>query len=173
MRHRGFMLIELLILMAIMGLIVACAWGVYFMSMNAWEIGGGQLVIQQEARIAMDQIIRGPAGRHGIREGVSGSLNLISSEHLEVGVDMNDPPTPFPLDDTTIGVWSNGTQLIFDPDTNVPNNEVVLTEHLSTTAQGLTITVNGRTVTIVLNMHHVVNRQHVDLELASQIIVRN
>jgi prepilin-type N-terminal cleavage/methylation domain-containing protein len=173
MRHSGFTLIELLIVMAIMGLIVACAWSVYFMSMNAWEIGGGQLVIQQEARSAMEQMIRGPGGRHGIREGKGASLNLISSDHLEVAVDMNDPPTPNPFDDTTIGIYRNGAQLIFDPNTAIANNEVILTEHLRTAVPGLAIVVNGVTVTMVLNMHNVVNRKHVDLELSSQIIVRN
>ena len=54
----GFTLIELVLTLALLGLILACLYSFYLAGLKSWQRGIEQAELQQSARIAMDTMIR-------------------------------------------------------------------------------------------------------------------
>ncbi|MFH1045459.1 MAG: type II secretion system protein [Candidatus Omnitrophota bacterium] len=58
MRERGFTLIELMIVLTVFGLILGAIFAVMYVGKQSWSQGGTKVEIQQEARRAMEEIVR-------------------------------------------------------------------------------------------------------------------
>ncbi len=57
MAQKGLMLVELLVVVAIMGIIFAAITGFYFTGIQGWQSGSVQIDLQQHVRIAVDELV--------------------------------------------------------------------------------------------------------------------
>ncbi|MDW7740192.1 MAG: prepilin-type N-terminal cleavage/methylation domain-containing protein [Bacillota bacterium] len=57
-KDKGFTLIELVITLGMISLIIAAAYSFYLTSLNSWQHSVDHMEYQQNARIALDKIIR-------------------------------------------------------------------------------------------------------------------
>src|SRR3989338_6579992 len=91
-KHSGFTLIEIMVVMAVFSIIVSSLFSILTIGRNSWYQGGTAVDVQQEARKAMDKMVR------ELRESGSQKQNLPASSpysangiifQISTGVDSN------------------------------------------------------------------------------------
>jgi len=67
-RKKAFILIELLLSAALIGIVLGGTLVIYSMAANAWQYESRRITLQRQARVAMEKMTRGLGGSNGIRE---------------------------------------------------------------------------------------------------------
>jgi prepilin-type N-terminal cleavage/methylation domain-containing protein len=73
-KETGLTLVEVLLVLALLGMVVTAVYGFYFSGVVAWQKGVQQMDGQQNARIAMDRIIDDLRFAYSIDESVPGQV---------------------------------------------------------------------------------------------------
>lgn len=171
--QKGFTLVEVFMAVAIMALVITGAVSIYMMSHTAWREGSTQIALQRDASLAMEKMVRGTSGRYGIREGseISSPPTGVTSDRIEVIVDMNDPPTPWDsLDDTTISFYKSDDQLIYDPDTSNVGDEISMAKKVATlNFEHL----SAKRVKVDLTLRSMVIDKPIEVSLTTEVTLRN
>ena len=164
----GITLIEFLITAAIMTLVISAIVIVYLMSITNWDEGSVQVVLQRNASITMEKMIRGVGGGSGIREASSVTIPNTTTIRYTSGIDGIEK-----------SFYLNGSEAMYDSDTSINNNEFSIAENISTGggggggSPGLTFALNGNMVVINLSMEEQVRDRLLSVDLSTQIKLRN
>ena len=174
---KGFTLPEILTSAVIMSFIFMAIVSFYVLAQTVWVEGNINAEMQRDARAAMEKMVRGENGHYGIRSGIAGTFNLISTDSLEVDVDKNSPKTPEEAaDDTTIKIYRSANQIIFDPDTSTGGDEKIISENVRTLPTGLIFEIpvgSNSLVKITVITQDEIRGKTINAELFSQVRLRN
>ena len=159
--RNGFSLIEILTSTVITMLVIGGALAIYIMSITAWKEGGVQTALQRQASIAMEKMVRGVEGRHGIRE-ASNPVERYSS-NTEIRYTSG-------IDNVTRRFYLSSGEIWYDPDTSPGGGE-----RIAENVTGLTFPVSGSSdiVIIDLNMGKQVKDKMISIDLSTQVTLRN
>lgn len=126
-RKNGFTIAEMMVSMIAAVMLIGGVWLIYLMSMRSWAEGSRNAGLERSAGIVIEKIVRGANGRFGIREADIGTVQVsVSGDSVTFMVDRNDPPTAWNSDDVTSRYYKLGTMVMYDPDTSVAGDELVL-----------------------------------------------
>lgn len=126
-RQDGFTLPEMLIAIITSVMLVGGVWLAYLMSMRSWVEGSRNVGLERSAGLILEKIVRGTNGRFGLREADIGEVQLSESgDSVTFLVDKNDPPTHWNWDDVTSRFYQSENQALYDPDTSISGDEIVL-----------------------------------------------
>lgn len=149
---------ELLIAVTITTLMVAGILAVYLKSLTAWHEGSVQLTLQRKSSMVMERMVRGVDGTNGIRE--AGNITVPNSYTIQYASG---------VDGTERSFYLSGSDIIYDPDTSLADDESSIAEKISS----LTFILSGNMVTITLNMQEAVRDRNLQIDLTTRIKVRN
>jgi len=158
--NAGFTLVEVMVACLIGVLVLAAVIAIQMMSTRTFAEGSADVMLERTGNMIMERIVRGPAGRYGLREArlstivaTGGSESLVSFT-----VDRNDPPTFDTSDDTQCAVYLAGYEgarkVMYDPDTSVEDNEIEL--HPEALVSEMNVTVFADYVDVELVLQHTV-----------------
>lgn len=153
-KKTAFTFYELLISSVIIILIMA---GMYYLVQTVWIEANARIALQRDARILMEQIVRGVPAGNGIREAAEVSLPSGSAIRYTSGIDGKE--RSFYLTDG---------EIIYDPDTSVPNNESSIAQNV----KAFTVT-NGDLITINLAMQKMLKGRELNVFLYTSARLRN
>ncbi len=153
----GFTLIEMMVVMAIFSMIMASIFGVLAIGRSSWYQGTTQIDVQQEARKAMDKIVR------ELRESGSQKITVGASQvtfQISTGVDANGQIiwgacTNWANNTTTVAGYAikyylSNNKLYRSVLNSYPSGSAVGTDTvMANNVQSLTLTGNGPPVTTV------------------------
>ena len=157
-RRNGFSILELMIAILIMGFVTTGSLYIYLMSLSSWKEGSAQIVIQREASMVMEKMVRGIDGQNGIRE--ASSVSITASDNIEYisGVDGQER-----------SFYLSGTDIMYDPDTTAAGDEYAVAENVS----GLTFSASGDIVNIDLNMSCKAGSKDMTVDIFTVVKLRN
>ena len=155
--QKGFTIIELVIVTAIMGLVIGGVIAIYIMGTTAWKEGSVQVALQRGGSIAMEKMVRGVYGTDGIREASSApsSTNTIT---YTSGIDNQER-----------SFYLSSGEIMYDPNTSISDDEFSIAENVT----GLTFAVSDSLVTIDLNLEGQVIDKTIKVDLSTEVKLRN
>jgi Tfp pilus assembly protein PilW len=126
-RKNGFTIAEMMVSIVASVMLVGGVWLIYLMSMRSWAEGSRNAGLERSAGMVLERIVRGANGRFGIREADVGTVQVsVSGDSVTFMVDKQNPPTSWNSDDDTSRYYQDGTLAMYDPDTSVSGDELVL-----------------------------------------------
>lgn len=167
---KGFTITEFLAVMVIMGLIISGAIAIYIRSTTIWQEGGVQIILQRNASMVMEKMVRGVYGTNGIREANSVALYSSNTEiRYTSGIDNQER-----------SFYLSGSEIIHDPNTSVSDDEFSIAENarpITTPANqggpGLEFSVNNNIVTIEVGLIGKVIDKDIKIDLSTEVKLRN
>lgn len=151
---RGFTLVELMTVVTIFTLIFAAMFGVLTMGRKSWQIGTAQVEAQQQARIAMDAMLRELRGASSVDQstfsgGVSDGIIRFSSrgEMVEFALNANQ------IQRTAAGV------------TTVVANDIEAAQFTLLGGNVVRVTLTARRTSVLGGL--------IEISLNSQVVLRN
>ncbi|PIU42159.1 MAG: hypothetical protein COS99_01720 [Candidatus Omnitrophica bacterium CG07_land_8_20_14_0_80_42_15] len=160
-RKKAFILIELLLSAALIGIVLGGTLVIYSMAANAWQYESRRITLQRQARVAMEKMTRGLGGSNGIREANSVWIDPIFGRfYYRSGVDDN------------IRSLKRGFL-------GFANDEIIYWElpswpqSIATNVQNLTFTISGKIVTINLTVQDIYRGSIISVNLVTQVRMRN
>jgi len=156
----GLTLVEVLVASAIATIVIAGSVAFYLMAHTAWIDCSKRVPLQRRASLAMEKMVRGVEGIHGIREADSViTSNGDTKIEYTSGIDAKER-----------SFFLNGSKITYDPDTSTADDEFdMIPEKVS----GLTFAVSGSIVTIDLDMHDKVRDTDINVNLSTKVKIRN
>lgn len=118
MRYKGFTLVELMTSLAIAMIVAGILVTTYLTTQRIWKGGFSQITIQSQGRIALDKITK------NIRAAIDANI-LDGGNRLQFVIDPNRTIS-ISTDDISCEYYISGTNIMYDPDTSVSGNEVVM-----------------------------------------------
>jgi prepilin-type N-terminal cleavage/methylation domain-containing protein len=119
--NKGFSLVEMLVALPLILVVFAVIWGTYITTQKLFPGGITQVALQSYGRSALGRI----AGNIRLS---TGAVVNVAGDTLTVTLDPNLTYNN-PGDDVTAQYTLVGTDIIYDPDIFVNNNEVVLLQN--------------------------------------------
>ena len=123
MKNKGFTLIELMVAFGIMLIVSGIVVSTYLISQRLWKGGFTQVTFQSTGRIALDKIVK------NLRS-ATGATILNSGDKIRFVTDPNRTYNNI-TDDVTCEYYISGTDIMYDPNTAVPGNEVTFLRNVS------------------------------------------
>ena len=166
--QKGFTIIELLTVMAIMGLVIGGVITIYIMGATAWKEGSVQVALQRGGSIAMEKMVRGVYGTNGIRE----AKHNTDSEPNNVTLHSGNTEIQYKsgIDNVTRRFYLSGSEIWYDSDTS-PGGGDCIAENVT----GLTFSPSliDNMVTINLGMEGQVIDKTIKVDLSTEVKLRN
>jgi type II secretory pathway pseudopilin PulG len=118
MKDKGFTIIELLVSLGIAILVFGILATAYLATQRIWKKGFSQITIQSQARTALSKITR------AIMPAIDATI-LDNGNRIRFVTDPNRTIS-VTADDITCDYYIAGTTIMYDPNTSVSGNEVLL-----------------------------------------------
>ncbi len=160
--QKGFTIIELVIVTAIMGLVIGGVIAIYIMGTTAWKEGSVQVALQRGGSIAVEKMIRGVDGTNGIRE--ASSVELYTSDTVYNVIRYTSG-----IDSQERSFYLSSGEIMYDPNTSISDDEFSIAENVT----GLTFAVSDSLVTIDLNLEGQVIDRTIKVDLSTEVKLRN
>jgi type II secretory pathway pseudopilin PulG len=147
----GFTLAETLLAASIAVVILGGLMSVFTMSLRAWKEGSRDVSVQSSARLIMENIVRGPGGRFGLREAAEEDITIDQDGRgICFLVDKNTPPTVTKSDDTSVKIYFEDGTIMYDPSTDTSWDETPIVRHGM--VEDVQFQMDGRAVNVQLRM---------------------
>ena len=159
---KGITLIEMLLAVTLMCLLLGVVIAIYSMGATAWKEGEIMIPLQRNASFAMEKMARGTNGADGIREARTVTLTSASEIQYTSGIDS-----------VMRRFYLSGSQVMYDPDNSLVGDEIAIVDNVRTNPAGLTFSVSGDVVTISLTLEDRVRDRIVNIELKTNVTLRN
>ncbi|MBI2870993.1 MAG: hypothetical protein HYY14_04705 [Candidatus Omnitrophica bacterium] len=153
---------EILIAVVIMGLSLAAMLALYFMAQFWWQEGATRVHLQGDAYRALEKITRGVDGTGGLREAR--------------WVEVPDAQTVkyIDVDDIEKSIYVNGSDLMYDPNTTVADDEQVLVRNLQVAPIGFQAAQLTRDqIRVTLTLAQQKGQNTFNVEATSGVSIRN
>lgn len=145
MRNKGFTLVEVLVAVAIFLMAWASVTWAYVLSQRLVRGGSLSIAMQSNARIAMDKITK------NLHTALSASV-FDNGNRIRFVIDPNRTPENS-LDDITCEYRLSGTDLIYDPNVSVANDESTIARKVYKESNFTVFGVTGNLVTITFRIY--------------------
>lgn len=145
MGHRGFTLVEILVAVAIFLMAWTSITWAYVLTQRLVRGGSMSVAIQSNARIAMDKITK------NLRTALSASI-YDNGNRIRFVVDPNRTPE-ISSDDITQEYRLSGTDLIYDPDISVSNDETLIGRKVYKEMGFLVFQLDGNLITVTFRIY--------------------
>ncbi len=122
-KSKGFTLVEMVVALPLMLIIFTLIWGSYITLQKLFPGGMTQVALQSYGRSALGRV------SSNVRYATSTSVN-VGGDTLTITLDPNLTYNDL-TDDVTATYTVSGTDIIYDPDTSVDDNDVVLLENVA------------------------------------------
>jgi len=123
MKEKGFTLIELMVSMSIMLIIFGVVTSTYLITQRLWRGGFTQIALQSTGRVALDKITR------NLRPATAATI-VDNGDKIRFVTDPNRTYSNA-SDDITCEYYISGTNIMYDPNTVISSDEVVLLRNVS------------------------------------------
>ncbi len=145
MRNKGFTLVEILVAVAIFLMAWASVTWAYVLSQRLVRGGSISIAMQSNARIAMDKIA------NNLRTALSATI-YDNGNRIRFITDPNRTPETS-ADDITSEYRLSGTDLIYDPNVSVANDESTVARKVYKETNFTIFQVSGNLVTITFRIY--------------------
>ncbi|MCK5450847.1 MAG: hypothetical protein KAI70_03690 [Candidatus Omnitrophica bacterium] len=161
--ERGVFLPEVMVASTIMILAVVALVTFYMTVQVTWIEADAQVKLQQDARLTLDMMARGQGGISGIMEGTTDTTTPVNIPNVST-IEYTSG-----IDSIERSFYLSGNDIFFDPDTGVVGDEVLIAGN----ANSLTFTLTGNVVTIVLSMQDQIRGKVFNVDLSTDVLLRN
>ena len=158
----GVTLVEILIASAIAIIVTTVALTFYLMTCNACMDSSKRAPLQRKAGLAMEKMVRGINGKDGIRE--ADGVTIFGDTKIEYtsGIDAQER-----------SFYLSGSEMIYDPDTSISNNEFSIIGKVITSDDHPIFSLTDSIVTINLDMQDKIRDTDINISLSTRVMIRN